>query len=154
MVGVKGKSGGQNRKATSKLIAEGTYKPHRHADRLDAKVTTGPPPCPASLDDHGRDLWRRICEVLPREVITRLDTESLRIYCETWQMYCAVIPIMMADPIDKDTRITWSTLVDKLDKLGRQFGWTPQARAGITMPTKTDEEDPFETYLKQRAGRD
>ena len=92
--------------------------------------------------------------MLPREVITRLDTESLRIYCETWQMYCAVIPMMMADPIDKDTRITWSTLVDKLDKLGRQFGWTPQARAGITMPTKTDEEDPFETYLKQRAGRD
>ena len=155
MPGVKGRSGGQNRKSTKDHIADGTYQKCRHEKRLDSKVVASTPPCPADLNDYGRDLWRRICEVLPHEVVTRLDTESLRIYCETWQMYCKVIPLMIDNPIDKDLRITWAAIVDRLDKLGRQFGWTPQARAGIQMPDKSsDESDPFEEFLKQRMGKD
>jgi len=155
MAGVKGqRSGGHNRKTTQQLKKEGTYTNSRHGKRVDAKVAPATLPCPGDLGEHGSELWKRICHTLPKEVVTKLDSDSLRAYCETWELYRKIYPQMLADPIDKDIRISWSACIDKLDKLGRQFGWTPQARAGLQMPDKDDSEtDPMVEFLKRRQDR-
>ena len=155
MAGVKGqRSGGHNRKTTKQLKDEGTYNKRRHGKRVDAKVDASSLPCPGDLTEHGAELWKRICQTLPREVVTKLDSDALRAYCRTWEIFRKLEQPMLDDPTDKDTRIAFFSTIDKLDKLGRQFGWTPQSRAGLQMPAKDESEtDPMVEFLKRRQER-
>ena len=153
MPGQKGRSGRPN-KSTEQHLLDGTYRPDRHAKRVDSRVAPASMPVPGDLGDHAAELWKRIVSSLPKEVLTNLDKDALRVYCETWEIYCKVQPLYQADPIDKELRITWTAVVDKLDKLGRQFGWTPQSRSALQMPSKGDEdEDPMTLFLKRRSER-
>lgn len=153
MVGQPGK-GGRPPKSTEQHLIDGTYRPDRHAKRVDSKVAPASLPVPGDLGDEAAELWKRIVSSLPKEILTNLDKDSLRVYCETWQIYLKIQPLFNADPTDKELRITWASLVDKLDKLGRQFGWSPQTRASLQMPTKNDEdEDPMTLFLKRRQER-
>lgn len=154
MPGVKGqRSGGHNKKMTEQHKADGTYQKCRHETRVDTKVPSSILPCPADLGEHGAELWKRICATLPKELITKLDTDSLMAYCQTWELYRKIIPQVLDDPMDKHLTCLWAKTVDKLDKLGRQFGWTPQARAGLHMPAKEDTEDAMTEFLKRRTSQ-
>lgn len=152
MAGVKGRSGGHNRKTTAQLKAEGTFDTSRHRNRVDIACKNEYPEMPSSLNQDGKELWQKVCDVLPKEVVTRLDGDSLRTYCECYQLYRKVYPMYLADPLDKELRLAWQGAIDRLDRLGRQFGWTPQARAGIHMPEEKEDIDPFEEFIKERAG--
>ena len=153
MPGAKGRSG-RPPKATVQHETEGTFRKHRHSQRVDAKIPPATLPCPAELQEVGQELWRRIVSTLPREVITKLDADGLKTYCLLWQQFNRVWPQFEADPLDKDIRITALSLVDRLDKLGRQFGWTPQSRASLQMPSKDeDDADPMLAFLKRREER-
>lgn len=153
MPGVKGASG-RPAKSTEQHRQDGTYQKCRHENRVDAKIPPATLPCPGDLNEHGAELWKRICATLPREVVTKLDADSLRAYCETWELYRKVYPKMIADPFDKDTRILWANCIDKLDKLGRQFGWSPQSRASLQMPPKDESDtDPMVEFMRRRNER-
>lgn len=154
MPGAKGRSGGHNRKTTAQLEQEGTIRNDRHGKRVDAKVPPATLPCPGELTEVGQELWRRIVSTLPREVVTNLDSDALLSYCRVWQTLAKVWPQFDADPIDKDLRITAMNLLDRLDKLGRQFGWTPQSRAALQMPDGDgDDADPMLEFLKRKRER-
>jgi P27 family predicted phage terminase small subunit len=153
MPGVKGASGRPG-KPTDQHLQDGTYRKHRHANRVDNKVQPAPMPVPGNLGEHAAEMWKRIVGALPPEVLTNLDKDALMLYCQTWQTYCKIQPLFDADPVDKELRIAWTSCVDRLDKLGRQFGWTPQSRATLQMPAKDeDAEDPMTLFLKRRAQR-
>lgn len=149
MVGQKGRSGRPG-KPTAQHKAEGTERSYRHANRADARIEPSVLPCPGDLGTHGAEMWKRICKTLPKEIVTKLDTDSLRVYCETWEVYRKVYPLMLDDPTDKNTNVLWAKIVDKLDKLGRQFGWSPQSRTSLQMPEVDQEVDPMVEFLKRR----
>lgn len=153
MPGKKGASG-RLPKSTAQHLEDGTYREHRHGKRVDSKVPSASLPVPGDMGEHAAELWKRICATLPKEIITKLDSDALRVYCETWEMYRILQPQFAADPLDKDLRLAWSQIVDRLEKLGRQFGWTPQTRASLQMPAKNEDEiDPMAIFLKRRADR-
>ena len=132
MPGVKGRSGGQNRKSSSQHQIEGTFRGHRHSDRLDLalKPIESVKP-PRGLKKRGLELWNKIVKALSGKCLTDAHLEALEEYCFAWELSCKLRPLMLKNPLDKETRIAWKTAVDNLDRLGRQFGWTPLASSGI-----------------------
>lgn len=154
MPGIKGKSGGHNRKTTAEHATDGTYRAHRHSSRADVRVTPSALDCPEDLGDIAKETWSGVVDSLPEELLTKVHVGSLRMYCETIEQYRHVWPLFCADPLDKDLRITAMALIDRADKLGRQFGWTPQALAGLRVPpSDKDEPDPMVEFLRGRRER-
>jgi P27 family predicted phage terminase small subunit len=153
MAGVKGRSGGQNRKATETLKNEGGYRSARHKDRADVVIPASAIKPPQHLGKAGKDLWDRVISSIPPSMITKLDPDSLSAFCDLADVYENIRPMFMADPIDKDIRITYMAVVDRMDKLGRQFGWTPQSRAGLQLGKPKDEdESAFASLLSRMSG--
>lgn len=147
MGGQKGRSGGHNRKPTSVLKEQGGYKKYRHENRIDQHIAVEKPEMPAHLGEIGQKTWKRLMESLPLGVVTKLDLDSLVSYCDLIEAYMTIRPSFLADPIDKNVRHAYMATIQQLDKIGRQFGWSPQSRAGITTTQETKEEDPFEAWL-------
>lgn len=154
MAGVKGRSGGQNRKATETLKAEGGYRTTRHRDRADIEVKPAAIQPPKHLGKAGKDLWKRVVESLPASLVTNLDPDSLAAFCDLADAYDRIRPQFMADPIDKEIRISYMAILDRMDKLGRQFGWTPQSRAGLSLGKSEDpDESAFSSLLARMSGK-
>lgn len=149
MVGVKGRSG-RKRKPTAQHKAEGTYNATRHKNRADVNVRPSTLSPPAHLTDAGKELWRRILDTLPAQIISKLDIEALSAYCDAVELYTKLRPMIMADPADKEVRIAWVAAANQMDKIGRQFGWTPVSRASLTMPPDDGGDDPLVEMMKRR----
>jgi len=154
MAGAKGRSGGHNRKATRELKADGGFRSHRHGDRADVKIPVAKLSPPEILTDAQRELWLRVVSTLPVGLVTKLDQELLLAYCDQWEAYLMLRRSYLADPIDKDIRISYKSCVDTLDKLGRQLGWSTQSRPALQMPSdKDDNDDPFSTFLDRMGSK-
>lgn len=147
MAGMKGRSGGQNRKSTHQLKADGGYRRDRHGRRVDQMVAPATLTPPDHLSDIGRAAWIRITGSLDPSLITDLDVDSLTAFCDCLEAYSGIRPKYLAAPTDKDARIAFYAALDRMDKLGRQFGWSPQSRAGIQAPGDDSEGSVFESLL-------
>ena len=153
MTGVKGKSGGHNRKTTQKLKEEGGYRATRHRDRVDDKIAPAQLKCPEHLGEVGRDAWKRVTETLPAALITNLDPDSLAMFCDLLEAYSILRKEFLADPLDRYVRTSYFSTVAAIDKLGRQFGWTPQSRAGLNVKQQSNEEESaFSSLLARMSG--
>ena len=153
MAGQKGRSGGQNRKPTAQLKETGGYRATRHRKRADVLVI----PCrvepPSILGTVGKEAWIRYVNNLPEALITNLDTDGLTQFCQALELYPKVWEQFAADPFDKENRITWQALAAQVDRLGRQFGWTPQSRASLSLPAKeAKEESMFGELMARMSG--
>ena len=154
MAGVKGRSGGHNRKSTAQLKAEGGYAVNRHRDRADETIKPTKLKRPTHFKKIGRDAWDRIVSALPEALLTSLDPDSLTMYCDLLENYHKLRPLFSADPLDKDTRIAFMATIDHLDKIGRQFGWSPQSRSGLKLPeNKREDESAFGVLLSRMSGK-
>ena len=154
MAGVKGRSGGHNRKTTAKLKAEGGYRATRHRDRADQHAKPAAIVAPKHLGKTGKTLWSQVVESLPESLITSLDASALAMFCQLADVYEKLRPEFEADPIDKDLRISFLSVVSQMDRLGRQFGWTPQSRAGLTIAQADDkDESAFSALLSRMSGK-
>lgn len=149
MPGVKGRSGGQNRKTTAELKATGGYRKDRHGSRAEFKA--GKPKKPSHLGENGSKTWARVLDSLPKEAVSALDTDALTMFCDMIDLYYAISPQVQADPLDKDLSGLLMKTSEKIDRLGRQFGWTPQSRAGIQVKAAPEEpeSDPMEFILNR-----
>lgn len=153
MAGVKGRSGGHNRKRTEQLKAEGGIRKHRHENRADVIIPPASVSTPEHLGEAGRELFERIVATLPKSLITKATIESLGMYADLWECYLSLRPQFLANPVDKDIRISYMSVVDRIDKLGRQFGWTPLSLSGIKVPEQPDkDEDVFESLISRMSG--
>jgi P27 family predicted phage terminase small subunit len=84
MAGVKGRSGGHNRKPTALHVLDGTFRADRHND-AEPKPTAGAPSCPTWLDREAKAEWRRIVPELERlGLLTVVDRAALTCYCQAW----------------------------------------------------------------------
>ena len=150
-MGVKGK--GRPAKPTAELRATGGYRATRHRDRADEAIKPTSLERPKHFGKIGAEAWDRIVSALPPALMTSLDPDSLSMYCDLLETYHALRPLFMSDPLDKETRITFFTTIDHIDKIGRQFGWSPQSRSGLKMPEQAREESGFDVLLARMSGK-
>lgn len=117
--------------------------------RLDNNLCESIPCKPNGLGKHASQCWDIVVNTLPRNMQSRLDFVGLMLLCDHVELYFSLRSKMLSDPIDKEIRISFTTVVDKLDKLGRQFGWSPLSRASLTI-TEDKDDDPLLDFMKKR----
>lgn len=140
MAGQKGRSG-RRPKPTAQLKESGGFNVTRHRNRADVLVMPAKLDAPATLGKIGRDAWNRYIDNLPEALITQLDVYALQQLCEALELYAKVWPLFIDNPLDRDARITWQAVCAQIDRLGRQFGWTPQSRAALSLPSSESKEE-------------
>lgn len=146
--------GGRPPKSTSEHIKDGTFRKDRHGNRTELHVENARLESPFGIDTEERGAWDRIVNTLPPEHITNLDYDKLKVYCEAWGQYCRVWPQFVADPLDKDIRITALALMDKVIVLGKEFGTSPLSRMTLRMPKEEPkEEDPLLELINRKKER-
>lgn len=152
MAGQKGRSG-RLPKPTEQHVQDGTYRSDRHARRADVLVMAEQLECPESLTGAAQEAWQRITTALPDDALCQLDCDALWLYCQSWSQLLKVWPMFEENPLDKDCRITAMALCTEVDKLGRQFGWSPLSRASLRVPQREESDDPLDELLKRKAAR-
>jgi P27 family predicted phage terminase small subunit len=153
MAGVKGRSGGANRKPTAQLKVTGGYRAERHKNRADVAVPRAIIKPPRGMGKIGKEVWNRFLENLPEALITNLDLNSLAQFCEALELYDKIKVRFYNDPFDREARLIWKDVCAQVDRLGRQFGWTPQSRASLSLPAKeTKDESAFSSLLSRMSG--
>jgi len=146
--------GGRPPKPAKDHIEDGTYRKDRHGSRTELHVDPARLKCPFPKATEEYAAWMRIVTTLPAEHITHLDFDKLKVYCDAWGQYCRVWPQFVADPLDKDIRITALALADKVIVLGKEFGTSPLARMTLKMPAEEKEEqDPLVELINRKKDR-
>lgn len=90
MPGVKGRSGGQNRKSRQLHVVQGTFRPHRHPDDDDApEPPVGAPEVPGALTGEAKAEWdRMIARLRASRTLSTVDGALLWNYCQVWSDCC------------------------------------------------------------------
>lgn len=88
MPGVKGRSGGHNRKSRALHVVLGTYRPSRHA--VDApEPPSGAPGAPGTLKGEAGAEWARmVARLTASKTISTVDGALLWNYCQLWADAC------------------------------------------------------------------
>jgi phage terminase small subunit len=121
------------------LKAQGTYREDRHARRADGAFPRGKPTCPKFLTGEARSEWNRQVKALAQAgVLSLVDRVLLAAWCATWQQY------VEAEGDNGERR----RLVDALVKLGREFGFSPVARAKVATTGQAPEVDALDEFLE------
>lgn len=150
-----GQAGRPVAKSKEQLKREGGYREDRHADRIDLrqenfKSLNKEPP--QHMGNYAKDCWRYQVENLPEESLTTLDHFSLMIFCDMYEVYCKSRQILKNDALDSKARQAMMSAAQAMDKIGKQFGWTPQSRAGIPQVEKDDDDDAFSSLIASMKG--
>ena len=128
---------------TKVTLARG--EPHR--DRLNFREPMprrASPPMPGDLDPAARAVWRRVVREMPAGVITGVDGEILRCYCEAASRYAAAAKLLAAsgalvrgarhgDLIKNPLHQVVRDNADAVRLFARELGLSPSARAGLHM---------------------
>ena len=151
---------------TALKVLRGETRPSR-LDRAEPKPRAEPLPTPPDLGPAATEVWRRVVRGMgPTGVITGVDAESLRIYCESVARYRHAAELLDAsgplitaagrgarrgelvkNPLHQIVRDN-AVLVRAY---ARELGLTPAARVGLR-PVGEAERDPFAAFLDESAG--
>lgn len=144
------------RKITSEHKRDGTFRPDRNGNRLDAMPMTGKLPLPPEiLGEHGKILWFDVCSQLPEDALAKIDAFQLQGMCEWWQQWREIQEAIKAcsdvlDPsyykLNQMSAVVWKHFA----AASSRFGMTPYDRSKIKVDkTEQDDGDPL-TALKAR----
>lgn len=142
---------GDIRKPTALKVLHGTEKPERHNDR-EPKPADAPLVKPAGISDAAAVVWDRVLEDYGHTgVLTRIDTEILRAYCDACARYDAaargldgsalLIRSARGDLVKNPLHQIARDSAHLMLRLARELGFTPSARASLETPIEGDELD-------------
>ncbi len=156
MSGVKGRSGGNNRKSIEELKLQGTYEHGRHAGH-ELKDSTKVKPEASILGDFNVDrkaIFNRFAEILHDQQLTA--TEDSFIVSQLTDTYCSYIQVSEVLAVDgveaklgNKLAITLQMEIAKeLRSILAEFRLSPSTRAqGIRTASKADANDPVGMFL-------
>ena len=76
--------GGKNAKTNSEHKAHGTYRRHRHGDRLEVSTVSEIPPAPADFDKAKSEKWTQVCrDLVEWGMMATADLDALRLYVDS-----------------------------------------------------------------------
>jgi len=140
------------RKPTALRVIEGNPS-HRPLPKNEPKPEPRMPTCPSHLSAEGKREWGRIApKLFSRGLLTEWDRASLAVYCEAVAQHARARLLLDAGLLvtsgQRDrglvTNPAWRIFRDSaaiIRGFAQEFGLTPSARAGISMP-EVDPDDP------------
>lgn len=137
---------GRPRKPTSLHLAEGTYRPDEHAERLKEPKPIGVPDKPEWLSQVASDHWDAVVPgLIETRVATSADSASLAMMCHWWSEW-HLLATARAEALatGKNPSYLINTLAvasKQWNNLACRFGLTPVDRARIVADVQTDEEE-------------
>ena len=146
--------GGRPPKPTNLIKANGTFKKHRHADRLELPNAT--PTMPFVSGDVATQTFAHLSERLSRlGVLSDQDGYALQMLADAWEDYIAAREVIRRDgPTYATTTNTGDTMWrprpelammnnawDRLKKIIPEFGLTPSSRAKIDAKDEVQDID-------------
>ena len=120
----------------------------------------GQPRMPTDMSDEAKVVWRRLIRDFGATgVLTAVDVEPMRVYCEASVRYsqaartleasgplvrCARSGELVKNPLHQIVRDN----AVLLRAFGRELGFTPSARTGLVAGPQVDPNDPMERWLR------
>lgn len=154
MPGVKGRSGGRNRKPSAVKLAEGNRGKRKIHPDLKA---AGRPECPDYFNAGQRLRWDQLVAVLPNKLLAAADGPILERFIVAWQRFrdCEVMLQKTGMLVQTPTGPKRNPLLgiqlhcDRvMASAGIELGLSPVARARLARPEhETDFDDAFEAYV-------
>lgn len=144
-------------KPTRLKVLEGN--PGRRPLNLDQPEPDGTPTPPADLSDAARVIWDRIVrDYGATGVLTGVDTDAVRIYCEAVVRYeHAAVLLERSGPLVKGVRggdLVKNPLhqvvrdnADLIRAYARELGFTPAARSALTDVKKRSDGDQLDRWM-------
>lgn len=138
-------------KSTAVHKLNGTYKPARHAGRINAPMIGGMPDAPETMSDQARAWWRvKVIDLKDMGLLYRCDTDMLEKYCN--------LLVDMDDARAKINELTATSDVGARYRLlryhnealryallmAREFGFTPLARTRLKSGEDKEELNEFD----------
>lgn len=134
---------------TALKIAKGTDRPSRRIpNEMDFQPLVKAPSVPKHLPKRAKKEWRRVCSnLIAIKMLYLVDLPQLQAYCfQVSIMEQAEIELSKTDYVLKETnkggheyntKSKWMSIyneaLDRVNKLGREFGFTPSSRTRISM---------------------
>ena len=117
----------------------------RRAERLnhDAPRPSGPPVMPRGMTPRAQGIWRRQLKALPPGIITAVDGDALRCYCEAADRYIEAAKLLAASgPLAEGQRGTIKSPLHQIVRdnamlirlFAKDLGFLPSAREGFACP--------------------
>lgn len=170
MPGVKGRSGGHNRKPTRLKELAGTLRPDRaNPDEPTPEILVKAPPCPTHIVGDARKEWRKRSRILVEMgVLSRADLVALEVYCTIYARWLAAqarldqygMVIGHQPKLDSDGNVVQEAwfepspflrIVDESVKQMRvylsEFGMTPSSRGRVKAVKPPVSGDGIDEYL-------
>lgn len=133
--------------------------PGKRRLNLDTPKPKSRPTPPVGMSDASRAIWARIIRSYGRTgILTAVDADALRIYCEAVVRYTQAAELLEEDgplvPGSHRGQLVKNPLhqvmrdnADLVRVLAREFGFTPSARNGLTNAEAEPDADPIETWM-------
>jgi len=115
---------------------------------------------PPDMSDEAKRVWRRVIRDFGATgVITAVDADALRTYCEAVVRYVQAARTLEASgPLVRGAR-SGELVKNPLHQIvrdnaillrafARELGLTPAARTGLTIGMESDPDDPLEAWLR------
>lgn len=152
------------RKPTAALIAQGTFRPDRHAG-TEPQPRAGTIRPPKHLNAVAAAEFKRLAaELRAAGVLTLVDRDTLATYCATYARWVeaegklAEVGLLTKTPAGFVCANPYLSIVHKciatMKVLAEQLGITPSARAKLRTPPKVEtQEDPRLRFFAPDKGR-
>mgnify|MGYP001190139171 CR=1 FL=1 len=155
---------GRPNKPTELKKLEGTYRKDRAPkNEMQPGKLDIVPEAPDYFDDIASSTWhQKATELCNMGILSTIDLDMLAKYCEAISIATNAAIKLKTEPLilktknksgavyhQKNPLITiWKDAVAEANRIAGQFGFTPSARAKISIPD-IKQEDPFEKLLKK-----
>ncbi len=138
-------------KTKSELLAAGTYRADRHADRVDDQFSKEPPTPPAELSRAEKKLFRQIVASYPVGTLTPSDSIILTLAVRWYLEWQALDAILRDDPSDYKTATLAAMASKQLLAALSKLGLNPVDRRRLAVPAAAEiDDDPFTEWLKAK----
>ena len=130
----------------------GTYEPSRHAKRGAAAIAEGELRiAPPGLTPEQRSLWRYATAHAPKQLLTKIDRDVLRMWVETVVRFREAQRLLDSeqDPLrwaNSSLHRTLGTTAALLLRLSAELGFSPMSRRGLHLPPAPKPADPNDPW--------
>lgn len=147
---VAGNRGGRPPKPHGLHVLQGTFRKHRHGKQMAITQNTSGEPitAPEGMRADAAALFMVLARDLAH-ILQPSDVFALQALCECWSLYRRCLPILEADPTNKDARLAAVSYINQFDRIAARFGLTPSDRARLRIEPPR-EPDAFEKYLSKK----
>ena len=140
---------GPPKQPTKLALAKGTHQASRRLpNEMDFQPLVKPPRTPKHLPKRAKKEWRNVCSnLIAIKMLYLVDLPQLQAYCfQVSIMEQAEIELSTSDYVVSETnkgghqyktKSKWMSIyneaLDRVNKLGREFGFSPSSRTRISM---------------------